>query len=128
MTERQTLHVAGFSHKNPIPAAARKGPLLQSGLINGMDPATGKMGEGLEAQCALMFQQVRSVLAAGGGTPDDLVRMTVWLQDFTQRGPLNEQWLAMFPDAQRRPARVTLQAAGLTTGILVQCEITAWID
>ena len=38
---RRTLHVEGFSHANPIPAACRKGPLLMSGLINGTDPATG---------------------------------------------------------------------------------------
>ena len=128
MSRRQTYHVAGFSHANPIPAAARVGPLLMSGLVNGTDPATGKLAEGLEAQCACMFQQVRNVLAAAGGTPDQLVRMTVWLKDRSQRGPLNEQWLAMFPNADDRPARLSLEATGLTAGILVQCEITAYID
>lgn len=128
MSKRQTCHVAGFSHANPIPAAARVGPLLMSGLINGTDPATGKLADGLEAQCACMFQQVRNVLVAGGGTPDQLVRMTVWLKDRSQRGPLNAQWLAMFPDADDRPARLSLQATELSAGILVQCEITAYID
>lgn len=128
MTKRQTLHVEGFSHANPIPAAARVGPLLMSGLINGTDPATGKLADTLEAQCAFMFQQVRRVLAAGGGTPDQLVRMTVWLKDRSQRGPLNEEWLRMFPDANDRPARLSLQATELSAGILVQCEITAYID
>ena len=128
MATRQTIHVEGFSHANPIPAAARVGPLLMSGLINGTDPATGKLAEGLEAQCACMFQQVRNVLAAAGGTPDQLVRMTVWLKDRSQRGPLNEQWLAMFPNADDRPARLSLEATGLTAGILVQCEITAYIE
>ena len=50
MTERHTLHVEGFSHANPIPAACRKGPLLMSGLINGTDPATGQLAETLEAR------------------------------------------------------------------------------
>ncbi|MEJ7932424.1 RidA family protein [Ramlibacter sp. AN1015] len=128
MPRRQTIQVAGFSHANPIPAAARVGPLLMSGLINGTDPATGSLAEGLEAQCACMFQQVRNVLAAGGGGPHQLVRMTVWLKDRAQRGPLNAQWLAMFPDADDRPARLSLQAGELSAGILVQCEITAWIE
>jgi len=128
MSERHTLHVAGFSHVNPIPAACRKGPLLMSGLINGTDPATGQLADGLPAQCACMFAQVRNVLAAAGGSPDDLVRMTVWLKDRSQREPLNAQWLAMFPDAGRRPARLALHAPDLAAGILVQCEITAWID
>jgi enamine deaminase RidA (YjgF/YER057c/UK114 family) len=128
MTKRQTIHIEGFSHANPIPAAARVGPLLMSGLINGTDPATGKLAEGLEAQCACMFRQIRSVLAAAGGTPDQLVRLTVWLKDRSQRGPLNAQWLAMFPEPDNRPARLSLQAGDLSAGILVQCEITAYID
>jgi enamine deaminase RidA (YjgF/YER057c/UK114 family) len=127
MPQRQTIHVEGFSHANPIPAAARVGPLLMSGLINGTDPATGKLADTLEGQCECMFRQVRSVLAAAGGTPDHLVRMTVWLKDRSQRGPLNEQWLALFPDADDRPARLSLQASELSGGILVQCEITAYI-
>jgi enamine deaminase RidA (YjgF/YER057c/UK114 family) len=74
-----------------------------------------------------MFVQVRNILAAGGATPDQLVRMTVWLKDRSNRAPLNEQWIAMFPDPRNRPARVSLEATGLTAGILVQCEITAYI-
>lgn len=128
MARRHTLHVAGFSHANPIPAAARVGPLLMSGLINGTDPDTGKLADTLETQCACMFRQVRNVLAAAGGTPDHLVRMTVWLKDRSQRGPLNAEWLAMFPDENDRPARLSLAAGDLSAGILVQCEITAYIQ
>lgn len=128
MAARTTIHVDGFSHANPIPAVARVGPLLMSGLINGTDPATGKLAEGLDAQCACMFQQIRNVLEAAGGTPDQLVRLTVWLKDRSQRGPLNDQWLKMFPDSHNRPARLSLEAGGLSAGILVQCEITAYID
>lgn len=127
ISPRQTIHVDGFSHKNPIPAACRKGPLLMSGLINGTDPATGQLADGLEAQCAAMFLQIGHILAAGGGTVDDLVRLTVWLKDRSQREPLNAQWLALFPDPHRRPARLALHAPELTGGILVQCEITAYI-
>ena len=128
MSRRTTLHVEGFSHANPIPAAARVGPLLMSGLINGTDSATGKLADGLEAQCACMFQQIRNVLAAAGGSTDDLVRLTVWLKDRSQREPLNQQWLNMFPDPDNRPARISLEASGLTAGILVQCELTAYIE
>lgn len=128
MSRRTTLHLEGFSHANPIPAAARVGPLLMSGLINGTDPATGKLADGLEAQCACMFQQIRNVLAAAGGSTDDLVRLIVWLKDRSQRELLNQQWLNMFPDPDNRPARISLEASGLTAGILVQCELTAYIE
>ena len=128
MTKRQSLYVEGFGHANPIPAACRKGPLLMTGLINGTDPATGKLASTLEEQCAHMFSQVRRIVESGGGTTDDVVRMAVWLKDRSQREPLNQQWLAMFPDPHDRPARLSLQAGELSGGILVQCEVTAFID
>lgn len=128
MTLRQTIHVDGFKHANPIPAAARKGPLLMSGLINGTDPESGQLGATLEDQCRHMFTQMRRILEAGGGGVDDIVRLTVWLKDRAQREPLNGQWLAMFPDPHRRPARIALHAPDLAGGILVQCEVTAFID
>ena len=127
MSQRQTIHVEGFSHVNPIPAAARVGPLLMTGLVNGTDPATGKPAATLEEQCRQMFVQVRRIVEAGGGSTRDIVRMMVWLKDRSQRQPLNDQWLAMFPDPHDRPARLTVQAAELTGGILVQCEVTAYI-
>jgi len=127
MSRRQTIHVEGFSHVNPIPAAARVGPLLMSGLINGTDPATGKPAATLEEQCRLMFVQVRRIVEAGGGSPGDIVRLMVWLKDRSQRQPLNDEWLAMFPAPDDRPARLTVQAAELSGGILVQCEVTAYI-
>ena len=53
--------------------------------------------------------------------------MTVWLQDKTQRGPVNAEWLKMFPDEDSRPARHTLQM-DMDGGALVQCDFTAVID
>ena len=53
MPKRQSIHIEGFAHKNPIPNASRLGNMLMSGIITGIDPATGKVAPTLEAQCAL---------------------------------------------------------------------------
>ncbi|MEO7338349.1 MAG: RidA family protein [Caldimonas sp.] len=127
MPRRHSLHIDGFSHVNPIPAAARVGNLLMSGLINGTDPATGKPAPTLAEQCAWMFRHVRQIVESAGGHTDDIVKMSVWLQDRTQREAVNVEWLKMFPDPHNRPARLALQA-DLTGGLLVQCDITALID
>jgi enamine deaminase RidA (YjgF/YER057c/UK114 family) len=37
--------------------------------------------EDLDAQCRQMFANVRRVIEAAGGTPDDIVKMTVWITD-----------------------------------------------
>ncbi len=124
---RKSIHVAGFSHKNPIPAACRIGNLLFSGSIQGTDPATGKYGATLEEQCALMFAHVRRVVEATGGRPEDVVKMTVWMRDRTQRQALNAEWLKMFPDASSRPARHTMQSA-LDGEKLIECDFVAVLD
>ena len=121
---RKSIYIEGFAHKNPIPAASRLGNMLMTGIITGMDPATGKVALTLEAQCAFMFQHVRSIMAAAGGSTDDIVKMSVWMADRSQRDVLNAEWIKMFPDAASRPARHTSQAS-LEGGQLINCDITA---
>jgi enamine deaminase RidA (YjgF/YER057c/UK114 family) len=124
MAKRRSIYIEGFAHKNPIPAASRIGNVLMTGIITGMDPATGKLAATLEAQCAFMFQHVRSIMAAAGGSTDDIVKMSVWMADRSKRDVLNAEWLKMFPDHDSRPARHTSQAA-LEGGQLIVCDITA---
>jgi len=126
MSKRRSIYVEAFGHKNPIPAACRVGNLLMSGIVYGLDPETGKVALDIDAQCALMFRHIRTIVEAGGGTVDDIVKITIWLQDRSQREPVNREWLKMFPDSQDRPARQAMQAE-LTGGMLVQCDFVASI-
>ena len=122
--KRRSIHIEGFAHKNPIPAACRLGNMLMTGIITGMDPATGKVAPTLEAQCTFMFQHVRTIMANAGGSTDDIIKMSVWIVDRSKRDALNAEWTKMFPDAASRPARHTSQAA-LEGGQLINCDITA---
>lgn len=124
MARRKSIYVEGFSHKNPIPAACVIGGMLYSGSIQGTDPATGKYGATLEEQCVLMFAHVRRIVAAAGGSLADIISMTVWMNDRTQRAALNVPWLEMFPDPQARPARHTMQGQ-LDGGKLIECSFVA---
>lgn len=99
-----------------------------SGVILGRDPATNTMPESLEAQCANMFAHMKATVEAAGGSTDDIIKMTVWLKDRTQRGPVNVEWLKMFPDEHSRPARHALPMDNMDGGALVQCDFTAVID
>ncbi len=124
MSKRKSIHIEGFSHKNPIPAGCRLGNMLMTGIITGTDPATGKVAATLEAQCAFMFRHVRAVVEAAGGSTDDIIKMSVWMADRSKRDVLNTEWLKMFPDEHARPARHTSQAS-LEGGQLINCDITA---
>ncbi|HEX5612251.1 MAG TPA: RidA family protein [Burkholderiales bacterium] len=127
MAKRQSIYVEGFSHKNPIPAACRIGNTLYSGSIQGTDPASGRYGATLEEQCVLMFAHVRRILEAAGGGTGDVIKMTVWMKDRTQRAALNKPWLEMFPDAQARPARHTMNG-DLDGEKLIECDFVAILD
>ena len=124
---RKSIHIGEFKHVNPIPNACRIGNLVMSGVILGRDPTTGQMPETLEAQCANMFALMKATVEAAGGNTDNIIKMTVWLKDRSQRGPLNAEWLKMFPDEHSRPARHALPL-DLDGGALVQCDFTAVID
>ncbi len=124
---RQSIYVKGFQHVNPIPNACRIGNLIVSGVINGVDPETGKVPPTVEEQCAFMFVHLRNIVEAGGGTVDDIIKMTVWMKDRSQRQALNREWGKMFPDEKTRPARHTM--AGTMEGpVLIQCDFMAVID
>jgi 2-iminobutanoate/2-iminopropanoate deaminase len=121
---RRSIQLAEFSHKNPIPAASRIDDLVFSGSIQGSDPSSGQYDATLQEQCILMFAQVKRIVEAAGGTPADIIKMTVWMKDRSQRAALNGPWLEMFPDPASRPARHTMNA-DLDGGKLVECDFIA---
>lgn len=124
MPRRQSIYIPGFKHKNPVPNACVIDGLLMSGIILGVDPVTGEMPASLEAQCANMFGHVRAIVATAGGTAADILKLTVWMRDPTQRDALNAAWLELFPDHDDRPARHAMPLAAQGPS-LVQCDVTA---
>ena len=127
MEKRRSIEAPGVKHVNPIPAACRRGPFVVSGAIGGADPQTGKMPDDLDAQCRQMFDNVRRLIEAAGGTPDDIIKMTVWIADRALRPTLNKYWVEMFPDPHSRPARHTVASGDLVPPMQIQCDLLAVI-
>jgi 2-iminobutanoate/2-iminopropanoate deaminase len=124
----QSVEIDGLHHGGmPIPLAATVGPLLASSGVLGMDAATGELGESLEEQAALAFANVRAIMAAAGGDVVDIVKMTCFVNDRSARDAINHEWVTMFPDAGRRPARHTL-VQHLPPGVHLQLEIIGLIQ
>jgi len=124
---RVSIEIAGFAHANPVPAACRIGPFLFTGVLTGRDPVTTQMPASLEAQCANVFAHMREVVAAVGGSTDDIAKITFWVADYRDRDALNREWLRMFPDAASRPARQVM-AATLDGGALIHADLIAVLD
>lgn len=100
------------------------GNLLVSGGISPVDPETGATPEGTDEQVAMAFANVRRVITAAGGSPEDIVKCTVFVQDKAIRPVVDKYWVEMFPDAASRPARHTLRS-DLQEGTQLQLEIMA---
>jgi len=99
--------------------------LFTSGQV-GIDPQTGEIVEGgFEAQARQVLENLRQVLSNAGCTFADVVRSTVFVADMANFPALN----AMYGEAMgvHRPARSTVEVAGLPKGALVEIDLIARI-
>ncbi|TDN57941.1 RidA family protein [Paraburkholderia sp. BL10I2N1] len=122
----QSIDVPGLAHKVPIPVGSRIGNVLCSSAIAGKDPVAGKLAETPADQVRLAFENLKRFLDAGGATLDHVVKLAVYITDDSVREHINAHWLALWPDAARRPARhVTVHV--LQHGMVIQLETLAVI-
>jgi 2-iminobutanoate/2-iminopropanoate deaminase len=101
---RKNYEVPGVGHDDPIPMGSSIGPLLQSSGMFGIDPATGKRVDGLEAQLEIGLRNVRSLLEQARTSTDAVAHLTVMLQDFADAPRIADALAKVFPDAERAPA------------------------
>jgi 2-iminobutanoate/2-iminopropanoate deaminase len=107
-----------------IPMGVRMGSMFYSSSISGRDPATGKLGEGVEKQFELAFRNMRTLVEQAGLGTDDIAHVTVFIGDASGRQFINKPWLATFTDEHNRPARKTTTYP-LPNGVLVQLQALA---
>ena len=86
----------------------------------GLDPATGNLREGIDAQIDQAFQNLRAVAQAGGATLDDAVKLTLYLTDLGNFAKVNETMARYF--TQPFPARATVQVSALPKGAGFEVE------
>lgn len=89
----------------------------------GIDPATGKMPEGIEAQAEQSLKNVEALLAEAGATMANVVKTTIYLNDIADFKAVNAIYAEHF--AEPYPARSAVQVAALPAGGLVEIEVTA---
>jgi reactive intermediate/imine deaminase len=86
----------------------------------GLDPATGNLADGIEAQTHRVFGNLRAVAQAAGGQLDDIVKLTVLLVDLGDFAKVNEIMATYFKPPY--PARATYQVAALPKGAKLEVE------
>lgn len=113
-------------------APAAIGPYSQAIEANGfvycsgqlpIDPATGEMPEGIEAQTEQSLANVSAILTEAGLTLSDVVKTTVYLADMSLFVPMNGVYARLFEAPY--PARSAYAVKELPKQALVEIEVIA---
>jgi 2-iminobutanoate/2-iminopropanoate deaminase len=89
-----------------------------------LDPKTGELvGTTVADQTEQVLQNLTAVLAASGSSLGQVVKTTVYLADMADFAAMNEVYARHF--GGHRPARSTVQAAGLPKGARVEIDAIA---
>ena len=86
----------------------------------GLDPATGNLVDGIDAQAHQVFRNLRAVAEAAGGELDDVVKLTILMADLGDFGKVNEIMATYFKAPY--PARATYQVAALPKAAKLEVE------
>jgi reactive intermediate/imine deaminase len=108
----------------PFSEAVRIGDLIiLSGMVGNRPGTLELVPGGMEAEARQALENVRTVLAASGASPRDVVKCTVMLDDIGQWGVFNQVYSEFF--GGHRPARSAFGADGLALGAALELECMA---
>lgn len=98
------------------------GLLLTSGQL-GLDPETGTLPEGVEAQAAQALENIGAILAEAGYERTDVVKTTIFIRNMDDFAAVNRIYAGFFGD--HKPARSCVEVSALPKGGLVEIEAIA---
>jgi 2-iminobutanoate/2-iminopropanoate deaminase len=107
----------------PYSVAVRAGEwIICSGQL-GLDPGTGKLADGVEAQARQALANIAAVLGDCGASLTDVAKSLVFVTDLGDFAKVNAVYAEAF--GSHRPARSTVQVAALPAGAQVEIEVWA---
>lgn len=96
--------------------------MFLSGQI-AINPETGEMPAGVQAQTAQAIANIKAILAEKGATLDNVVKTTVYLAEMSLFGEMNEIYAQHF--SEPFPARSAIAVKELPKRALVEIEVIA---
>ena len=109
------------------------GPYSQAIEINNMvytsgvipvDPATGVVAEGVEAQAEQAFKNICNLVEASGSKVENIIKTTVFIKEMNDFGKINEIYKKYFKEPF--PARSCVEVARLPKDVLLEIEAIAY--
>ena len=113
-------------------APAALGPYSQAIIANGfvfcsgtagIDPVTGAVAEGIEAQAEQALRNLDAILGAAGASLATLVKTTIFYQNVDDFAAINAVYARYMPDPP--PARSAPANVNLPRGLLISIDAVA---
>lgn len=113
-------------------APAAIGPYSQAQIVGSLvytsgqipvDPATGLIAEGVEAQAEQVFKNIANLLESAGSSISKVVKTTVFIKNMDDFAAINAVYGRYF--TQPYPARSCVEVARLPKDVLIECEAIA---
>ena len=98
--------------------------VYMSGQI-GLDPSSMQMVDGIDAQIVRVFENLKAVAEAAGGSLADIVKLNVFLTDLGNFAKVNETMARYF--SEPFPARAAVGVKELPRGALVEADAVMFI-
>ncbi len=122
--ERRTIMSKGApAALGPYSHAIAAGGFLFCSGQTGLDPATGVLAQGIEAQTRRVLDNLKAVLESAGLSMANIVKTTIFLTDMGDFQTVNGIYASYFPSEP--PARSTVQVAALPKAGIVEIEAIA---
>ena len=95
------------------------GLLYTSGQIP-VNPETGIIPDGVEAQAEQVFENLKNLIASAGASIDNTVKTTVFIKNMSDFAKINEIYATYFTEPF--PARSCVEVARLPKDVLLEVE------
>lgn len=107
----------------PYSQAIMAGSTLYSSGQIPVNPVTGEIPEGVEAQTVQALENLKHVLEAAGCSMAEVVKTTVFIKDMASFPVINKLYSNYFSEPY--PARSCVEVAQLPKGVLIEIEAVA---
>lgn len=126
---RTSIEIESFTHLNPIPAATRIGPLIESGIIPPFNSGGRELPDSLQEMVENLFLHMGNILEVAAASWDDVIKITFFAEDPAgAKEAVNAVWIKKFPDPASRPSRHTMRVPESSARPRIACVFTAYVE
>ncbi len=110
----------------PYSQATKIGNLIFTSGVIPVNPATGELPEGIDAQATQAFTSLKAVVEAGGSSMDKVVKTTVFIKNMEDFAKINEIYSKFFPTPC--PSRSCVEVTRLPKDVLLEIEAICYVE